>query len=386
MRLRIYLLAALTGLAATTFLASASEASPGVVEVARFDLPVYVASAPENSSRVFVVEQGGKIRVLERGRLLPRPFLDLTPRVRSGSLRGLLSIAFAPNYRQSRRFYVFYSGHGDRIRIEEYRRSRSNPNVAMRSSRRTILVLQLSDFGAGDAPHQGGQLEFGPDGLLYISTGDGSRGFTDSIFTRNARDRRSLFGKILRIDPVNRRRPYGIPRSNPYAGRTPGRGEIFAQGLRNPWRFSFYGSKIFIADAGEEDREEVDVLSLRRLRGADFGWPRFEGALRLGGGSRRGLTFPALDYPHRHTHECAGAVVGGYVVRDRNVPSLYGRYLYADYCFQELRSFDPRDPRRTDRLEVNVKGSYPTSFGHDAKGQIYVAFEGTQLVKLVEFD
>ena len=128
MRLRICLLAALTGLAATTFLASASNAAPGVVEVARFDLPVYVASAPESSSRVFVLEQGGKIRVLERGRLLPRPFLDMTPRVRSGSLRGLLSIAFAPNYRQSRRFYVFYSGHGDRIRIEEYRRSRSNPD------------------------------------------------------------------------------------------------------------------------------------------------------------------------------------------------------------------------------------------------------------------
>jgi glucose/arabinose dehydrogenase len=300
---------------------------------------------------MFVVEQAGTIRVFEDGELLARPFLDLTPRVQFGGLQGLLSMAFAPDYRHSRRFYVFFTDHGNRTRVEEYRRSRSDPRVARRSSGRTILSLPLPLSPQGELPpHLGGQLQFGPDGLLYVTIGDGSQGFRDSLLTRLARDRGSLFGKVLRIDPVDRRRPYGIPESNPYAGPTPGKGEIYASGLRNPWRLSFDDGTAFLADVGESSREEIDMLSLRRLRRADLGWPVFEGTLRLRlGASRESITMPALEYRHHwdDVGMCDGSVIGGYVVRDRSVPSLYGRYVYGDYCFRELRSFDPRAPRRT---------------------------------------
>jgi glucose/arabinose dehydrogenase len=374
---------------ATLCLTSAAQAAPDLMNVVRAKQPVYVTSAPDNPSRLFVVEQlAGQVRVVDlaKGQTLPRPFLDLSSRVQTGGLRGLLSIEFSPNYEHNRRFYVFFSARGDRIRIEEYRRSRSDPAVADPSSRRTVLVLRLPDLPASSAPHQGGQLEFGPDGLLYISTGDGSRGFKDSQLPRAAQDRGSLLGKILRIDPVSRQGPYRIPRSNPYAGRTPGRGEVFARGLRNPWRFSFDRTKIALADDGEERREEVNLLSIDQLNGANFGWPRFEGTLRLKPGSRSGLTMPDFEYPHRSNtiqgEDCAGSVIGGYIVRDPNVPSLYGRYVYGDYCFRQVRSFDPADPQGTDRVEFSTPP--PNSFGRDALGRIYVAFQGGISARLVE--
>jgi glucose/arabinose dehydrogenase len=358
------------------------------MEVGQATQPVYVTSPPRDASRLFIVEQTGTIRVLKNGELLARPFLDLTPRVQFGGLQGLLSMEFAPDYRQSRRFYVFYTDLENRTRVEEYRRSRSDPTVALPSSRRTILSLPLPLSPSGELPpHLGGQLEFGPDGLLYVTIGDGSQGFRDSRLTRLARKRRSLFGKVLRIDPVNRRRPYGIPESNPYAGPTPGRGEIYAMGLRNPWRLSFDDRTAFLADVGESSREEVDMLSLRRLRGADLGWPVFEGTLRLRrGASRASITMPALEYEHRWDAVglCDGSVIGGYVVRDPSVPSLYGRYVYADYCFRELRSFDPRAPRQTDRLEIDIDRPAITSFGRDANGHVYVVFETGGISRLVE--
>jgi glucose/arabinose dehydrogenase len=369
--------------------ATPAQADPGLVEVGQALQPVYVASPPRDASRLFIVEQGGAIRVLENGELLARPFLDLTPRVHFGGLQGLLSMEFAPDYPQSRRFYVFFTDRENRTRVEEYRRSRTDPTVAQRSSSRTILSLPLPLSPEGVLPpHLGGQLEFGPDGLLYITIGDGSQGFRDSRMTKLARDRSSLFGKVLRIDPVAPGgRRYGIPESNPYAGRTPGKGEIYASGLRNPWRLSFDHRTAFIGDDGESSREEVDVLSLRRLRGADLGWPVFEGTLRLRrGASRRSITMPALEYPHHwdDVGMCDGAVIGGYVVRDRSVPSLYGRYVYADYCFRELRSFDPRAPRQTDRLEIDIDRPAITSFGRDSKGHVYVVFETGEISRLVE--
>ena len=367
-------------------LAPAAQAAPELVDVAETTAPVYVASPPEDPSRVFVVEQQGEIRVVDHGRLLERRFLDLSGRVRSGGLRGLLSMAFAPDYERSRRFYVYFTDRHDRVRVEEYRRSRSNPNVARPSSMRKILTLQLPDLPPTDSPHLGGQLQFGPDGFLYISTGDGSRGFKDSRLTRAAQQRRSLFGKVLRIDPVAQHRRYAVPDSNPYVGRR-GRDEIFARGLRNPWRFSFDGRRMVLADDGEESFEEVNLLRIRRLRGANFGWPAFEATHPLTPNARRkGLTMPIFEYPHRSDtylgEDCAGGVIGGYIVRDPTLPSLYGRYVYGDYCFFEVRSFDPRDPEGTDRLEFAT--SPPYSFGEDATGRIYVAFEGGRVAQLVE--
>ena len=380
-------LAAAASLAAL-WVPTPAQAAPGLMEVAQATKPVYLTSPPGKARRLFVVEQAGTIRVLENSQLLERPFLDLTPRVRSGALQGLLSMAFAPDYRRSRRCYVFFTDDRDRIRVEEYRRSRSDPRVARRSSGRTILSQPLALSPEGDLPpHLGGQLQFGPDGLLYVTVGDGAQGRENSRQTALARNRRSLFGKVLRIDPVNRRRPYGIPRSNPYAGRTPGRGEIYARGLRNPWRLSFDDRTAFLPDVGESRREEINMLSLRRLRGADLGWPVFEGTRRLSRGARRRtITMPALEYRHHWSEvgQCDGSVIGGYVVRDRSVPSLHGRYVYADYCFRELRSFDPRAPRRTDRLELDIVRPAITSFGRDAKGHVYVVFETGGIARLVE--
>ena len=372
-------------LAALSF-APAAQAEPELVDVAETTAPVYVASPPNDPSRVFVVEQQGEIRVVDHGRLIERRFLDLSGRVRSGGLRGLLSMAFAPDYEQSRRFYVYFTDRHDRIRVEEYRRSRSNPNVARPATKRAILTLRLPNLPPSDAPHVGGQLQFGPDGFLYISTGDGSRGFKDSRLTRRAQQRRSLFGKLLRIDPVAKHSRYAVPDSNPYVGRR-GRDEIFARGLRNPWRFSFDGRRVALADDGEERFEEVNLLPIRRLRGANFGWPRFEGNHRLTPDARRkGLTMPTFEYPHRtDTYlgaDCAGGIIGGYIVRDPTLPSLYGRYVYGDYCFFEVRSFDPRDPYATDRLEFDT--SPPYSFGQDATKRIYAAFEGGRVAQLVE--
>ncbi len=371
---------------ATLVLGSTAQADPQLVDVATTTQPVYVASPPNDPSRIFMVEQPGEIRVVDHGRLLERRFLDVSDRVRAGGLQGLLSMAFAPNYERNRRFYVYFTDDRDRIRVEEYRRSRSDPNVARRSSGRKLLAVELPDLPPSDYPHVGGQLQFGPDGFLYISTGDGSRGFRDSKLIRAAQDRRSLFGKLLRIDPVAKGRRYAVPRSNPYVGRR-GRDEIFARGLRNPWRFSFDGRRILLADDGEESIEEVNLLPLRSLGGVNFGWPGFEGSKRLKPNARRrGVTMPIFEYPHRTDtflgEDCAGGIIGGYIVRDPTLPSLYGRYLYGDYCFWEVRSFDPRDPAGTDRLEFET--SPPNSFGQDATGRIYVAFEGGRVAQVVE--
>jgi glucose/arabinose dehydrogenase len=377
-------------LAAGLLCAPAAHAAVELSEIPATPRPIYVAAAPADVTRLFVLQHDGAIRLIRNGELLERPFLDLTPRVQTGGFRGLLSMAFAPDYERSRRFYVFFTDRFDRSRVEEYRRSRGNPNVARPSSRRTLLKFRLPDIPETDSPHLGGQVEMGPDGLLYISTGDGSRGFKDSRLTRAAHNRRSLLGKLLRIDPVDSRRRYRIPRSNPYAGRTPGRGEIFARGLRNPWRFSFDASTIALADDGEDRLEEINLLSIGRARGADFGWPAFEGSRRLSDDARRrDMTPPAFEYPHRsdtfYGDGCTGGVIGGYVVRDPTVPSLDGRYLYGDYCFQELRSFDPRDPEGTDRLELKDT-SFPFSLGRDARGHVYVVLQDARVARIVETD
>lgn len=382
-------LAALIAFAATVCVVPAAHAEPALLDVAQGTQPVHVAFAPGDRSRTFVVEQTGQIHIARDGVLLERPFLDLSSRVRAGGLRGLLSMAFAPNYERSRRFYVYFTDMQNRTRLEEYRRSRSDPEAAVPSSRRTVLTLNLPYDPAEDYIHLGGLLEFGPDGFLYLSTGDGGRGFVDKEISRAAQDRGSLFGKLLRIDPVARRGRYRIPDSNPYAGRTPGRGEVFAYGLRNPWRYSFNGDTIALADNGEARWEEVNLLSLKRARGANFGWPNFEARRRLKQGLRRSLvTFPDFAYPHNfdtvHGADCAGSVIGGYVVRDPKLPSLNGRYVYGDYCFQELRSFDPRRPNRSDRLELKI--SPPSSFGRDSRGRIYLVMHGGRIARLVEAD
>jgi glucose/arabinose dehydrogenase len=352
-----------------------------------FDSPTYVTQAPGEPQLVFVVEQPGRVMVVRDGEPLATPFLDIQDLVLSaadaggGGEEGLLSIAFPPDYQQSRYFYVYYTNTNQAIEIDEFRVSKNDPEVADPTSRRRVIAIPH----AAAQNHNGGQLQFGPSGhLLYFATGDGGAGQL-----ANARDLQSLLGKLIRIDP----RPdgaelYGIPRTNPYVGVPDRRPEIYAYGFRNPFRFSFDGRRIAIGDVGAGSWEEVDMLPVNDVSGANFGWPKYEGD-SLYPGNPPGPdppdppTFPLFVYGH-NSGRCA--IIGGYVVRDPSLPSLYGRYLYGDLCTGEIRSFIPRvqAQQALDDAPVGIAGPEITSFGEGLAGQIYYAERDGNVYRLVE--
>jgi glucose/arabinose dehydrogenase len=275
-------------------------------------------------------------------------------------------MAFPPDYALSRRFYLAFTNRNGSIEINEFKRVIDNATRADRTTRRVLLVIPHS----GAQNHNGGQLQFDQNALLYISTGDGGT----SPPGDRARNLNSLLGKILRIEPLpTGSRPYGIPLNNPFVGK-PGRNEIFAYGLRNPWRFSLDGSRIAIADVGASAWEEVNFLPVAEARGANFGWPRYEGDAVFDN-SRPGpgpATFPMFTY----NHDAGGcAVIGGYFVRNSNLPALNGRYLYGDACTGEVRSFIPRvagqDAVGDRSAEITLPGL--SSFGQGFNGKIYAA-------------
>jgi glucose/arabinose dehydrogenase len=339
--------------------------------VGSFDAPVYVTSPPGDRRRLFVVEQGGRIRVLVHGRIRARPFLDISAKVRAGGEQGLLSMAFAPDYARSGRFYVDYTDTAGDSRIVEYRRAtraRANP----RSARQLIFQDQP------EANHNGGLLLFGPDGKLYIGFGDGGGGGDRHGPRGNAQNLGTLLGKILRIDPrPDGSRPYTIPTGNPFSGRAGARKEIWAYGLRNPWRFSFApGGQLAIADVGQDAVEEVDVI---RHAGANLGWRVFEGNARYAPGeSAPGAVGP--DVTRRHADGWC-SITGGVVVRSAN--ALRGRYLFGDYCKGDIESARivgsrVRDVRAT-RLHVDALAS----FGRDARGQTYAVSNNGPVYRIV---
>ena len=339
--------------------------------VGAFASPTYVTGAPGDRRRLFVVEIGGRVRVLVAGRKLRRPFLDLSSDIDLVPDEGMFSMAFAPDYQRTRRFYVFFADRTGDIRIEEFRRSRRSPNRADRRSRRRLLFIKRPGF---PTLHYGGQLQFGPDRLLYISLGDGNL-----EQRRPSQDLGSLLGKILRIDPRRtRRRPYSVPRGNPFVGRSGARREVYLYGLRNPWRFSFdrrTGDRV-IGDVGGALVEEVDFL--RRARGArapsggwNFGWPVLEGSVRGPGEQvplRRYLP-PVLERQHPGAH----SLTGGYVVRDRSLRGLYGRYVYGDFCDGTTRAAVLGRPRAIGDRGLGLTVPWLTSFGEDTRGRVYAA-------------
>jgi glucose/arabinose dehydrogenase len=338
-----------------------------LVKVGSFDQPLYVTAPPRDRRRIFVVEQGGRIVVVRGGRQLPTPFLDLRGQVTAGGEQGLLGLAFAPDYATSGLFYVYFTGRDAKEHLVEFHRA--GADVADPGSARTVFI-----HDDPEPNHNGGQLVFGPDGLLYVGTGDGG-GANDQHGSRgNAQDLGSPLGKILRIDPkASGGQPFTAPSDNPFAGRPGARPEIYAYGLRNPWRFSFDRARgdLTIADVGQDAVEEIDFVRRGRGRGRNFGWRPFEGNKRLFDEPAPGAVKPVITKTHADGW-CS--ITGGYVVRDKAVPGLYGRYVYGDYCKGQLRSARLSPGRATGDQAIPGLPTVESldSFGEDATGRVYV--------------
>jgi glucose/arabinose dehydrogenase len=330
--------------------------------IGSFDSPLYVTAPPGDRSRVFVVEQGGTIRVVRNGRKLARPFLDISREVVSGGEQGLLSMAFAPDYATSGRFYVDYTDRNGDTHVAQLRRSR-NPDVAIRSSERLVLFQRQPEPN-----HNGGLVVFGPDRKLYVGLGDGG-GANDQHGARgNAQDLGSLLGKILRIDP----RPgggYAVPRDNPFVRRAGARPEIYDWGLRNPWRFTFDNGNLIVADVGQGAVEEIDFAPRGHTAGLNFGWRVFEGDRRnFDGESAPGAVPPVFTY----THDGGGcSITGGVVVRDPRLRGYVGSYLYGDFCLGNVSSIRLRAGGSCCDRSAAPTVPRLSSFGEDARGRVY---------------
>jgi glucose/arabinose dehydrogenase len=347
-----------------------------LLTVGRFASPVYVTAPPGDRSRVFVVERGGTVRVIRDGRELRRPFLDISDSTTTDGERGLLSMAFAPDYARSRRLYVYYTDLDGTVRVDEWRRSADSAERVDPGSRRAVIAQPHGQY----SNHNGGQVAFGPDGLLYIGPGDGG-GSGDPL--ENAQNLSTLLGKILRIDPRRADgRPYGVPDTNPFATTSGARPEIYSYGLRNPFRFSFdrRTGDMTIADQGQNQYEEINWTARGRARGANFGWDAFEGRHRFEGDARSRTVPPALERSHSRGY-CS--ITGGYVIRDRALGGLYGRYVYSDLCTGQLRSVRlTRAGARADRA-VGPEVPSTVSFGEDARGRVYAVSIGGAVFRLV---
>ena len=333
-----------------------------LARIGNFDQPTYVTAPPGDRSRLFVTEQPGRIRVLVNRKLRSRPFLDLRNSVSCCGERGLLSMAFAPDYASSGLFYVYFTGGDGDIRVQQFRRSASDADRADDGSRREVIRIEHSRY----PNHNGGQLQFGPDGMLYLGTGDGGGG-GDPM--RNGQALGTLLGKLLRIDP----RPgggYDVPEDNPFRGRSGARGEVWSYGLRNPYRFSFdrKGGALTIGDVGQNEFDEIDRPA-NGGRGANFGWSIYEGNARFRSGSAPGHVKPVLVRRLRENGNCAA--IGGYVVRDSLLKSLAGRYLHADNCNPTIYSARISSKGASGNRSTGLRLSGLSSFGEDALGRVY---------------
>ncbi|HCR71536.1 MAG TPA: glucose dehydrogenase [Anaerolineae bacterium] len=334
--------------------------------ISDLDRPVDVQSSFDGTGRLFIIEKYGTIRIYQNGELLSEPFLNIDDRVEDWSNEmGLLGLAFHPNYEQNGYFYVNYTGNGGHTRISRFT---ANGNTADPNSEKVLLVI--------DQPfpnHNGGAVAFGPDGYLYLGMGDGGAA-GDPL--KNGQQIDSLLGKILRID-VNNGDPYSIPAGNPFGT------EVWAYGLRNPWRISFdlANGDLWIGDVGQGEKEEIDYLPAGSAGGANFGWSIMEGSIGYDGEPQPGLLLPAAEYSHSSPYEGC-SVTGGYVYRG-SMPEWNGIYIYGDYCtgyvwglflsngqFQNQRMFET--------------GVTITSFGQGQNGEIYLASDNGSVYTLTK--
>ncbi|MFV1988128.1 MAG: sorbosone dehydrogenase family protein [Gemmatimonadota bacterium] len=336
------------------------------------DRPLYVTT-PAGDPRLFIVEQSGRIKILgAAGTVLGTPFLDLSASVSNGGEQGLLGLAFHPSYVTNGLFFVSYTdGAGDSV-VERYSVS-GDPDIADVGSAVVILAV--------DQPfsnHNGGQILFGLDEMLYVFLGDGGGG-GDPL--NSGQDRGTLLGSILRID-INGASPYEIPSDNPFVGMAGMRGEIWAYGVRNPWRSSFdaVSGSLFIADVGQDEVEEVNAVPAARA-GVNYGWNTMEGGRCFGAAScdQTGLTLPVTEY----TSGEGCSITGGVVYRG-SIATLAGHYLYSDFCSGFLRSFRLEGGVATDETTWNIQnlGSV-SSFGVDSSGEVYVVDLGGRVSRLV---
>jgi glucose/arabinose dehydrogenase len=341
-------------------------------KVGDFEQPVYITQPP-GSEDLYVVEREGTVRIVRDGQVVSTPALDISDRVTAdGEEQGFLSIAFPPDFQSSHVVYAYYTGNDEDQHVVGYPVADDGSFDA--GSEREILHME--DFASN---HNGGLLLFGPDRQLYIGTGDG--GIADDP-ERNGQDTGSLLGKILRIDP----RPSG---GRPYTVSSPGplgqgaRPEICNYGLRNPWRFSFDRgtAALLIGDVGQNTQEEVNYVPAERACGNNFGWSAFEGTNRLNEDQTApNAVAPILTYGR--DEGCS--VTGGYVVRDRSLPALFGRYVYGDFCEGELRSLRPATPEARDDRSLGLEVPSLSSFGEDNEGHVYALSLDGPVYRLVQ--
>ncbi len=390
---RLVLFAAVSALASSCLCSAAGAVT--LEPIGKFEQPISVTSDPSNGERLLVAEREGVVDEVVGG--VVTPVADIGALVSCCEVeRGLLSIVPAPDFDSSGRFYAAYTGttaaggaEGD-VHVDSFR--------LVPGDGAPIREPILSVGHAANANHNGGELQFGPDGHLYVSLGDGGGG-GDPL--HSGQDTEALLGKILRIDPRPGQAPaYSIPPGNPFAAG-PGRDEIWAYGLRNPWRFSFdrANGDMVIADVGQDTREEVDFAPSIGAgavggAGADYGWNCREGFIAYPDpepacASASGFTEPVFDYPHQDSgdgsaHGCS--IIGGYVVRDPSLGDLYGRYVYSDFCSEEIRSLllpSAAGGRATDDRSEGLTVGKPSSFGEDACGRLYVASDEGTVYRLV---
>lgn len=328
-----------------------------------FSRPVHIAGAGDGSNRLFVVEQGGRIRISDHGVVLPTPFLDIRDRISCCGERGLLSVAFPPGYAAKGYFYVDYTDLNGNTVVARYHVS-ADPNVADPSSEQIVLAI------AQPYPnHNGGQLAFSPrDGYLYIGMGDGGSGGDPENRAQNPQE---LLGKILRIDVESGVVPYAVPATNPYVSNPAYRPEIWALGVRNPWRFSFdrLTADLTIGDVGQNQYEEVDFQPAASPGGENYGWRIMEGDQCYGAPAcdETGLTLPAATYDH----SLGCSITGGVVYRGAQHGTLGGVYLYADFCSGRIWGLRRNGSAWSQGLlgQVSIR---ITSFGEDEGGEVYV--------------
>ncbi len=335
--------------------------------------PVKVTHAGDGSNRLFIVEQGGTIRVFKNNSLLPTPFLQISSQISTGGERGLLSLAFHPNFETNKRYFVIYTDSGGDVTLSEFVESALNPDTTLPGSEKVLLKIEHSTFGN----HNGGDLLFGADGYLYMSVGDGGGGGDPFV---SGQDLNTLLGKILRLD-IDNGTTYTIPPSNPFVGQQNRRGEIYAYGMRNPWRMALDSvtNRIFVGDVGQGSLEEVDIVT----SGGNYGWSVMEGSDCYPSGDscdKTGKILPISEYSHSE----GVSITGGHVYRGSAIPLLRGKYLFGDFGSGRVWSIEERADGSWFRRELLALTNFlVSSFGEDEQGEVYIVRYQGSLHRLI---